>query len=81
MGNPVTAAVRFPFLQFYLFKILVCLLEHVEKALNIGSYACMFLICLLPICAMVLQWPRERHMLSALAVTGSPHKAELTGNN
>lgn len=55
MGNPVTAAVRFPFLQFYLFKILVCLLEHVEKALNIGSYACMFLICLLPICAMVLQ--------------------------
>lgn len=55
MGNPVTAAVRFLFLQFYLFKILVCLLEHVEKALNIGSYACMFLICLLPICAMVLQ--------------------------
>lgn len=55
MGNPVTAAVRFLFLQFYLFKILVCLLEHVEKALNIGSYACMLLICLLPICAMVLQ--------------------------
>lgn len=81
MGNPVTAAAGFSFLQFCLFSILVCLLEHVEKALNIGSYACMFLICLLPICAMVLQWPRERHVLPACAVTGSPHKAELTGNN
>lgn len=55
MGNPVTAAVGFPFLQIYLFKILVCILEHAEKPLNVGSYACMFLISLLPIWAMVLQ--------------------------
>lgn len=55
MGNPARAAVGFPFLQFYLFKILVCLLEHAEKALNVGSYACIFLISLLPIWVMILQ--------------------------
>lgn len=71
MGNPVTAAVGFPFLQTCLFKILVCLLEHAEKALNVGSYTCMFLISLLPIWANALQQPGEWHMLSVCDVSGS----------